>query len=207
MEMYLISGYAAVCIAVFTILRIPLNRWTVPTASIGGVFMIFALVQLLNYYHPYSATSRQYLTTTQMTPGVAERVTQEPLAGEGPDLVAWFQQNSLLRLNDGSAAEVTFASIPGRVFSGRVQMVLPTHGDDLARAQSDSFEPPAAANPSQIPVLINITDPLYAKYEAQIPDGSHARTAIYGDQFQQLAVVRKTLLRMSAWMNYLSVPS
>jgi len=205
MELYLISGYAAVCIAIFTLLRIPLNRWTVPTASIGGVVMIFALVQVLNYYHPYSGMSRQYLTTTQITPSVAERVTEVPMAGEEHNLVAWFQQNSLLRLNDGSAAEVTFESIPGKVFLGEVQMVLTTLDDDHARTQSNIFDPPAAATQLQIPVLINITDPLYAKYESQIPGGSHARTAIYGEQFQQLALVRKTLLRMSAWMNYLSV--
>jgi multidrug resistance efflux pump len=205
MELYLISGYAAICIAVFTILRIPLNRWTVPTASIGGVVMIFALIQVLNFYHPYSGTSRQYLTTTQIAPSVADRVTGVAMAGEEHNLVAWFQQNSLLRLNDGSAAEVTFESIPGKVFSGKVQMVMSTPGDDHAWIQSNIFDPPAAENQPQIPVLINITDPLYAKYESQIPGGSHARTAIYGEQFQQLALVRKTLLRMSAWMNYLSV--
>ena len=205
MELYLISGYAAICIALFTILRIPLNRWTVPTASIGGLVMIFALVQVLNFYHPYSGMSRQHLTTTQITTSVAERVTGVPMAGEGHNLVAWFQQNNLLRLNDGSAAEVTFESIPGKVFSGEVQMVLTTPVDDQARTQVDIFDPPAAGSQPQIPVLINITDPLYARYVSQIPGGSHARTAIYGDQFQQLALVRKTLLRMSAWMNYLSV--
>lgn len=205
MEIFLISGYAAVCIALFAILRIPLNRWTVPTASIGGLVMIFALVQLLNYYHPYSGMSRQYLNTTQMTPGVAERVTEMPMADEKHNLVAWFQQNSLLRLTDGSAAEVTFASVPGRVFSGEVQTVLPTLDDDSALTQGNIFDPPEAASQPRIPVLINITDPLYANYEQQIPDGSLARTAIYGEQFHQLALVRKTLLRMSAWMNYLSV--
>lgn len=205
MEYYLISGYAAICIAVFTILRVPLNRWTVPSASIGGIVMIFALVQVLNFYHPYSGTSRQYLPTTQITPSIAERVTGVPMAGEEHNLVAWFQQNNLLRLDDGSAAEVTFESIPGKVFSGEVQMVLTAPVDDLARTQGDIFVPPAAESQPQIPVLINITDPLYAKYESQIPAGSHARTAIYGDELQQLALVRKTLLRMSAWMNYLSV--
>jgi hypothetical protein len=54
-------------------------------------------------------------------------------------------------------------------------------------------------------VLISITDPRYTNYVAQLPGHSHAQTAIYGEQFQQLVVVRKTLLRMSAWMNYLSL--
>ncbi len=58
MEILLISVYTAICIAVFTILRIPLNRWTVPTASVGGLVLTFALIQLLNYFHPYSGMSQ-----------------------------------------------------------------------------------------------------------------------------------------------------
>ena len=205
MEMLVISSYTAICIAVFTVLRIPLNRWTVPTASIGGVVLVFALVQLLNFYHPYSGTSRQYLTNTPITPSVTERAAQVPMTNEDPNLVAWFHQNSLLRLNDGSAAEVTFDSIPGKVFSGEVQMVVPVLSEDHAWAQDKIFDPPAAAGQSRIPVLINIFDPRYASYVSQVPDGSHARAAVYGEQFDQLALVRKTLLRMSAWMNYLSL--
>ncbi len=204
MEMYLISGYTAVCIAVFTVLRIPLNKWTVPTASIGGVVLMFALLQLLNYYHPYSDMSRQYLTSTPITPSVTGQVIEAPMTDEEHNLVAWFHQNSLLRLNEGSAAEVTFDSIPGKVFSGELRMVLPTQGEDEAWVQDIIFDPPAAAIQPRIPVLINITDPSYTGYVSQIPDGSHARTAIYGEQLHQLALVRKTLLRMSAWMNYLS---
>jgi len=201
MELLLISSYAAICIAVFTVLRVPLNRWTVPTTSIGGIVLIFALVQLLNYFHPYSGTSQQYLTTTPITPSV----TGQPLAGKEHSLVAWFRQNSRLRLNDGSAAEVTFDSIPGKVFSGKVQMVIPTLAENHASAEDIIFDPPTAVSQPRIPVMINITDPRYANYVAQVPGGSHAQTAIYGEQFHHLALVRKTLLRMSAWMNYLSL--
>jgi len=203
MELLLISVYTAICIAVFTVLRLPLNRWTVPTFSIGGAVLIFSLIQMLNYYHPYSGVSRQYLTTTPITPSVTDQVTEGPMTGEGPNLVAWFHQNSLFRLNDGSAAEVTFDSIPGKVFSGEVQMVLPTMDED--HAQDSIFDPSAAASQPRIPVLINITDPRYANYVTQVPGGLHAQTAIYGEQLHHLALVRKTLLRMSSWMNYLSL--
>lgn len=201
MELLIISGYVAVCIAVFSVLRIPLNRWTVPTASIGGVVMIFALVQVLNYYHPYSGTSRQY---SAAVPGAAA-ATVGTTTGEGPNLVAWFHQNSLLRLGNGNAAEVTFDSIPGKVFTGEVQMVLPTLGDEAAQSGGSVFEQTVAASQTQIPVVINITDPRYANYVSQLPGGSHARAAVYGEEHRELALVRKTLLRMSAWMNYLTL--
>ncbi|MDH3534455.1 MAG: hypothetical protein OER87_01750 [Gammaproteobacteria bacterium] len=199
MEFLLVAGYAAVCIAAFTVLRIPLNRWTVPTASIGGIVMIFALVQVLNYFHPYSSMSRQFVTTAPITPSV----TMQSPTGEDHSLVAWFHQNSLSHLGDGSAAEVTFDTIPGKVFSGKVRMVAPTLGDDHDWSGMKVFDPPASAGQARIPVIIDITDPRYAVYVSSVPIGSHAQTAIYGAELDQLALVRKTLLRMSAWMNYL----
>jgi|GEM_PF-1303937 len=207
MELLIISIYTAICIAVFTVFRIPLNRWTMPTASIGGIVLIFALIQLLNYFHPYSGTSQQYLTTAPITPNVIGQVSAVPPARKGHSLVAWFHQNNRPRLNDASAAEVTFESIPGKVFSGKVQMVIPTLGEDHAWAEDSIFDPPTALSQTRIPVMISITDPRYANYAAQIPGGAHAQTAIYGEQLQHLALVRKTLLRMSAWMNYLSLPT
>ena len=205
MELLVISGYTAICIAIFTILRIPLNRWTVPTASVGGLVLTFALIQLLNYYHPYSGTSRPYMTTAPAAPSATELVAEVPITVEEHNLVAWFHQNSLLRLNDGSAAEVTFDSIPGKVFSGRVTMVMPTSNDGRAMDQNNVFEPPTEASQPRIPVLINITDPHYGTYVSQFSGDFPAQAAIYGEEFHHLSVVRKTLLRMSAWMNYLSL--
>jgi energy-coupling factor transporter transmembrane protein EcfT len=194
MELLLISVYTALCIAIFTVLRIPLNRWTVPTASIGGVVLSFALIQMLNYYHPHSGMSRQHLAAEPITASVTEQFANAPQTTGEHNLVAWFHQKSLLSLNHGNSAEITFASIPGKVFSGKLSMVMPTSADELAEGEQ-----------SRIPVLISITDPRYTNYFAQLPGHSHAQTAIYGEQFQQLVVVRKTLLRMSAWMNYLSL--
>jgi len=207
MELLLISGYIAICIAVFTLLRIPLNRWTVPTASIGGAVLIFVLVQLLNYYHPYSSMSRQYLTSAPTSPNITGQTTGLSMTNEEHNMIAWFHQNALFRLTDGSAAEVTFDSIPGKVFSGKLRTVLPARNESHARTEDNIFDPPVAESQPRILVLIDITDPHYAKYSSQIPGGSQAQAAIYGEQFHHLALVRKTLLRMSSWMNYLSLSS
>jgi hypothetical protein len=174
MELFIISGYAAICIVTFTVLRIPLNRWTVPSASVGGLVLSFALIQVLNF-------------------AIEER-----------NLVAWFPENSLLRLKHGSTAEVSFDSIPGKVFAGMVKNVIPASDTNQGWARKASLDAAAAGDQRLIPVLIDITDRRYAWYASQIPDRSRAQAAIYGGDLQELALVRKTLLRMSAWMNYLS---
>jgi hypothetical protein len=48
MDLLLIMTYGALCVAVFKIFKIPLNKWTVPTAALGGVFLIGGLVLLMN---------------------------------------------------------------------------------------------------------------------------------------------------------------
>lgn len=40
-------------------------------------------------------------------------------------MIAAFRQNSALRLRAGYEAEIVFPSIPGRVFKGKVVLVLP----------------------------------------------------------------------------------
>ena len=198
MEYFVISGYAAVCILLFAVLRIPLNHYTVPSAAIGGIVCSFALIQVLNFYHPYSNTSRQHLSVEPVKTADAGQDNYIPLALEERRLVAWFPEQSLLRLKHGNEAEVTFASVPGRVFSGMVQAVAPATDGSAGALATD------ADGHSMIPVLIEITDSSYAWYVAQIPDGAHARAAVYGEDWQDLALVRKTLLRMSAWMNYVT---
>ncbi len=204
MELFIISGYVAICIVLFTALRIPLNRLTVPSAAVSGVVLAFALIQVLNYYHPHSDTSRQYLTTKPLTTEDSGQASDIPLAIEERNLIAWFPEKSLLRLKHGSTAEVSFDSIPGMVFAGMVKNItlLSDADQDWARkAQLDGAE---VDGQPLIPVLIDITDRRYAGYASQIPDRSRAKAAIYGRDQQELAIVRKTLLRMSAWMNYLS---
>lgn len=70
MDLLLILTYAALCIVVFKVFKIPLNKWTVPTAVLGGVVLIGALLLLMNYNHPYSRFAREYFVTIPITPAV-----------------------------------------------------------------------------------------------------------------------------------------
>ncbi|MDK6765003.1 hypothetical protein QP380_06995, partial [Klebsiella aerogenes] len=54
METLLLLCYAALCIVIFKVFRIPLNKWTVPTAVLGGVILIGMLIPGMNYNFPYS---------------------------------------------------------------------------------------------------------------------------------------------------------
>ena len=55
---------SAICVAVFKIFRIPVNKWTLPTAVLGGIFLISAILLIMNYNHPFTKNARIYFATT-----------------------------------------------------------------------------------------------------------------------------------------------
>lgn len=117
--------------------------------------------------------------------------------------VAWFRQNSLLRLTAGDEAEVAFDGIPGRVFSGRVVAVMPALAEGQVQASGNLISPMTALYPGRIGVRIEITDPEFEAFRDKVPGGAFAQAAVYSSHLRHVAIMRKILLRMSSWMNYL----
>jgi len=87
------------------------------------------------------------------------------------ELVGWFRQNSLWRLAEGNEGEVAFDALPGKVFKGRVA------------------------------VVIEIEDPAFEQYD--LPNGVFGQSAIYTEHAHHVAVLRRILLRMASWLDYL----
>jgi multidrug resistance efflux pump len=310
MDILLVLTYAALCVAVFKIFRIPLNKWTVPTAVLGGVIIIGALLLLMNYNHPYSEVVRQYYTTTPIISEVRGRVVEVPvephtplgqgdvlfridpqpfedeikgiegeLAAAQKDLdrttelyarevasersvdqtdakvdelqakladarfdleqttvkapgkgfvaqlalhpgamalplrplmtfvhqqertfVGWFRQNSLLRLQKGDEAEVILDSLPGVILKGEVDFIVPVIGEGQMQPMADFLRYNQQTIPGRVAVAIEITDPRLDEY--RLPGGLFGQAAIYTEHFHHIGVIRKVLLRMAAWMNY-----
>ena len=84
MELLLILTYAAICFAIFKIFRIPVNKWTLPTAVLGGIFMIGIIMLVMNYNHPYTKSARIYFATTPIMPNVKGRVIDVPVEANAP---------------------------------------------------------------------------------------------------------------------------
>ena len=79
MELLLILTYSAICVAVFKIFRIPVNKWTLPTAALGGIILITGILLIMNYNHPFTKSARIYFTTTPIMPAVKGRVVDVPV--------------------------------------------------------------------------------------------------------------------------------
>ena len=315
MELLLILTYTAICIAIFKIFKIPLTKWTIPTAGLGGAVLIATLFVFMNYNHPYSEVSREYFTSIQIIPSVRGRVISvevEPdVAMEAGDVlfkidpdpfqykvdsltaqvdsaqldldraillmekkvgkqrdvditqkrvddltgqlndaqfsleqtvvraysggyvtqlfihpgmyvtplqqrpamvfvesetftfIGWYRQNSLLRLKKGYEAEVAFDGLPGRVFSAEVVKILPVMAEGELQATGKLYNIDSNVKPGRIPVILKITDPDFAEFADQVPGGAYGQSAIYSEHAHHVAVLRKILLRMASWLNYL----
>jgi len=70
MDLLIIITYTAICIVIFKVFKIPLNKWTVPTAALGGLIIVGTLVLVMNYNHPYTDMARELFITTPIVPAV-----------------------------------------------------------------------------------------------------------------------------------------
>ncbi|QIZ77798.1 HlyD family secretion protein [Ferrimonas lipolytica] len=84
MDLLLLMTYGAICIVIFKVFDLPLNKWTVPTAALGGIVLVGALVLLMNYNHPFTALARQVYVTTPIVPSVKGLVTDVPAQANTP---------------------------------------------------------------------------------------------------------------------------
>ena len=315
MDLLLILTYTAICVAIFKIFKIPLNKWSVPTAALGGVVLIGTLIFLMNYNHPYSEVARSYFVSTPVIPTVSGQVVEVPVKAnqplqkgdvlfridptpfenkvksikaqlvsaradqsrarelaarnvgnrrdvdlttarvddlqaqlniaqfdldhtvvrapskgfvthvslrpgmmatrmplrpsmvfipdEGHYIAAWMRQNSQLRLTPGDEAEVAFDGIPGQVFKGKVKQVISVIGEGQVQPSGNLLSFTGSPPPGRVSVIVEITDPDYARYAALMPGGAYGQAALYSEHFHHVAVMRKILLRMAAWMNYI----
>ncbi|MBL0627366.1 HlyD family secretion protein [Aeromonas jandaei] len=115
--------------------------------------------------------------------------------------VGWFWQNSMQRLAVGDEAEVVIDGIPGKIFKGKVTAVIPAIAAGNVQANAMLLDQTSAIRPGRMPVLISITDPEWTKY--QVIAGASGQAAVYTEYFHHVSVMRKVLLRMASWMNYI----
>jgi multidrug resistance efflux pump len=80
MDLLIILTYVALAYGIFKIFKIPVNKWTVPTAALGGVVLVGALILLMNYNHPYTFQAQKAVISIPITPqvtGIVSEVTDK----------------------------------------------------------------------------------------------------------------------------------
>ena len=84
MELLLILIYLSICYVVFKVFRIPVNQWSLATATLGGIIGIALLLLIMNYNHPFTTNARIYFAVTAVLPSVKGRVIEVPVKPNTP---------------------------------------------------------------------------------------------------------------------------
>ena len=152
------------------------------------------------------APSEGFVTQVALRPGVY--VVPAPLRPammfvntnkKDQELGAAFQQNSLQRVKAGDEAEVAFDAVPGRVFKGKVRNVLDAIAAGQIQATGTLVDFGARTEGGRALAVIDITDDMS---DYQIPLGAAGQAAIYTEHWHHVSLLRKILLRMRSWENY-----
>jgi len=109
-------------------------------------------------------------------------------------------QNSAQRIIEGSEAEFILPSVPGRFFKGKVTAVGAFISQGQLQPSGNLIDPELIKGEGRILVAIEPQEDI-SKY--LIVPGSTAQVAIYTHHMHHLGLLRKVLLRMSSWTNYL----
>jgi multidrug resistance efflux pump len=119
---------------------------------------------------------------------------------EKPKFTAAFLQNSAQRIEEDSEAEFILPSVPGRFFKGKVSAVGAYISQGQLQPSGNLIDPEQIKGEGRILVSIEPQEDL-SKY--LIVPGSTAQVAIYTHHMHHLGMLRKVLLRMKSWTNYL----
>lgn len=114
--------------------------------------------------------------------------------------VGAFRQNSLQRLKPGFEAEFMFRSLPGQVFTGEVVNVIPAMAEGQVQASGQLIGTSAINTQGRALVKLRINDDIK---QYKLPLGTNVEVAVYSDSFHHVAIMRKILIRMKSWQNYL----
>jgi multidrug resistance efflux pump len=115
------------------------------------------------------------------------------------ELGAAFQQNSLQRVKPGDEAEVAFDAVPGRVFKAKVRLILDAIAAGQLQATGALVDFDSRTSSGRALAVIDVEEDL-SSY--QLPVGAAGQVAVYTHYWHHLSTLRKILLRMRSWENF-----
>ena len=113
--------------------------------------------------------------------------------------IALVGQNAIRHIAAGNPAEIALVLYPGRTFSASVENVAEASAQQTATGLI-SGQPDAGLPVGTMVVRLKFGP---ESKGMELPSGANGVAAIYTDKGKALAIIRKVIVRMYSWMNYL----
>ena len=155
------------------------------------------------------APSDGYIVNLQVRPGT--RVTTVPAGAPmafvstgDTEVLASLSQSSVRHVLPDDAVEVVFASRPGEVFPGKISKIVEATG--AAQLTPSGLIPTFTGQPvvGRRPIRVVLDDESVLKEMGQ---GAQAFVAVYTQKGKPFHAITKVVVRMQAWMGFLTNPA
>jgi len=143
------------------------------------------------------------VTNLALRPGqIATKMAGNPVMTfihDQPTIIAAFPQQNMRHIRPGDGAEIAIDRHPGKIFQARVHSVVPATGEgQLApTGMLMTFEPRPRA---RFAVRLELDD---GSRHFEMPAGAGGNAAIYTQKGRAIRIVRKVIIRVYTWLNYL----
>jgi multidrug resistance efflux pump len=117
-------------------------------------------------------------------------------------IFAIFGQNELHQVEAGNEVEITLDTYPGRVIKAHVDSVIWAHGQGQLEASGDLPRTTIIAPPGRFPVKLVVAD---RDKEVFLAAGARGSAAIYTEHFALVHIIRKVLLRVASYLDYIII--
>jgi multidrug resistance efflux pump len=157
-----------------------------------------------------TAPANGYIVGLTLRPG--QRVSSAPFRSwvafvdiENSALVVGIDQAYLRHVRAGQKAEVVMKMLPGKTLNATVKgIAYMTPDGQLSPSGNVPTAPTSATFPLPYGVELSLDDELPEILKnTGLPGGSVGTAAIYTDSVASTHIIRKVMIRMEAWMNYL----
>ena len=117
-------------------------------------------------------------------------------------IFALFGQNELHQVSPGNEVEITLDTYPGRVIKAHVDSVVWAQAQGQLDASGDLPRTVLAAPPGRFPVKLVVGDHDRSLFLAA---GARGSAAIYTEHFAMVHIIRKVLLRVASYLDYVII--
>ena len=147
-----------------------------------------------------------YVINLQLRPGgfvgavAASQVMT--LVEAGGQVVAFYNQNELHQVKPGNEVELALKTLPGKVIKGKVDSVVWAQGQGTMLASGNLPSSLQLQNqpPGKFAVKFDIAE---RDRELLLAAGAAGDAAIYTDRLHAIHIIRKVILRVGSYLNYL----
>jgi multidrug resistance efflux pump len=119
-----------------------------------------------------------------------------------PIIVASFSQGALSFVAVGDPVELAFDGLPGQTLSGRVEAIIPGTGQGQLPPSGTLMEWTDQPIPGRFGVRLKLDEQFE---DLSLTAGASGVAAVYTDRAQAIRIVRKVVIRMNSWLNYIGV--